>query len=266
MALSNCGGCNQKFTLEKDFPQMPHPSTSPRDAPPSWWSSILHRFDNAVAFPYGGIDTSILITFPCTHIFHTVCMKGWAQDSHIPCPNCKVTLIRDQVGKSYTQLVTIFLSVLEQKKDAQIVIKALDKSDHQGTNCTVCTDLLPPIPITYQNQRLYHQDCGSKYPHMQLDDLTKIVNAIIDKDPTLKAQFTPIHPTFLGRFRINHPRWFFVGCLELLSLIALVFNRSKYNGQNRTLSVLGYPAYSTLVLTHLVGKAVIFILSSQRNE
>ncbi len=267
--LSQCGGCNQKFTAE-NFPQMPHPSASPREAPPSLWSRMLQTFDNTIAFSFRGISsTSILITFPCTHIFHTICLKGWVNNCTINCPNCKETLIQDQVGKSYTQLVTIFLKVLEKKADETIVIKTLNESDHQGTNCTVCADHLPPIPITYNSkqQRLYHETCGSGHPHMQLDDLTKIARDIIEKDqdPEFKSMFIPVHPTFIGRFRINHPRLFFVGCLEILSIIALVFNRSKFNGQNRTLSVLGYPAYSTLVLTHLLSKAAIFILSSQKD-
>ena len=88
--LSQCGGCNQKFTAE-NFPQMPHPSASPREAPPSLWSRMLQTFDNTIAFSFRGISsTSILITFPCTHIFHTICLKGWVNNCTINCP--KATL------------------------------------------------------------------------------------------------------------------------------------------------------------------------------
>lgn len=267
--LSKCGGCGDQFT-EKHFPQMPHPSTSPREASPSFLSRILHQFDNAVAFPFRTINyPSIVITLPCTHIFHTLCLKGWAKNYTADCPTCREVLLKDQVGKSYSQFVLVFLKILEHEKDKQIIFNALPTSEQSGVVCPVCQDELPTIPITYDQtkQRFFHYACAKNFPHLPLEHLTKVVIEVIkkDPDPEFKAMFVPLHATPIGRFRINHPRLFFLACLELLSLIALVFNRSKYNGQSRTLSVLGYPAYSTLVLTHLVGKAVLFILSSQKD-
>lgn len=263
MSLTSCGTCKAYFT-KAYFPDIVLPVGEP-DGP----TSILTRIDRFLnrLNPFSQTPPSVVFTFPCEkpHIFSHAYLSEWVDQAEKPCPNCRMPLVKDQAGKSYLQLLTVFLGALQTDPDT--VKCALDSNPSQNDCCTLTLVKFPMIPLRYNRdtQTLYHDKC-SDTPELQLEDLARVVKAVIQKRPELKAAFTPTPPSLFRRFRLNYPLLFKAVVVLTISLAALTLNRYQFNGQNLPLSVLGFPAYLTLIAAHQAALAVIFILNSQQPD
>ncbi len=238
-ALTQCGGCTKPF-IASDF----------------------HVKDDA-----------LVITIPCYHIFHIKCLQPWVNDVIKPCPNCNEKLYCHQVGKKGEQIAKVFLKSIN--KYPEVVKKTLNKSDHQTGICTVeCQNEIPFVSVKYDPEtgQLYHEACcASKHPKLTLKDMGDITQKVAEEDDSIKTAFTR---TSLSSLQIGHrnlrimknahPYLFTAIAIELISIAALVLNRSKFEGENWPLYALSIPALITLTAAHQVAIVVIAVLNTHQ--
>jgi hypothetical protein len=253
--LTQCGKCSEPFHLSQ-FPEPLATPMTPREIP--WYTQLNDKINQLI---FGKPEKpSLVFVFPCGHIYYYQWLDSWINEPEKPCPNCNGLIAKDQVGKSYAQLMEIFLTALE--KDPEIVREVLQDPTNFNSRCSLSQETFPMVQIRFDGKNLFHEGC-SKEPSMKLDDLVRIVKKVVEKHNHIKPWFTPTRLSAYRRFKLAYPLLHKTVVVLSISGSLLALNRYMYNGQNRFLSVLGYPGYLSLLALQYTTLAIAFILNSQ---
>lgn len=192
------------------------------------------------------IQENVILVTACFHTYHPACLAQWISGAEKTCPTCRARCYQHQAGKDFLGIWAAFIKALQI--DPTTVREALQSAAHQNELCAPCQqDLVSPPSIFLKfnkgGQLLAHQTCASSQDYVSLthDDISQVVQKCAKKHPALANILTPSPPSLYQRVRRDHPRFFKIAVIGILSACAFLINTLQFQGKNRMLFVIGFP-------------------------